>query len=990
MKNIEDIKMAKTVREEVQDQQRDDDSCEIRVTVPLPILEADPLVTKRSDEVVAKTAKTPGGQTDQFATRTGREMPPPPPVPPLPKDRSAIGWDDQTAKHAVNKTARNSPRDQSQVATRSLPSSESVAGLEEGGKYGYLGEIASGGMGRIILVKDRNLRRHVAMKLIGDDGRKTKSQSDRFLAEAQTTGQLEHPNIVPIHDLGILPDGRCFFTMKLVRGETLREVFDQLARGGRRVAKKYSQLRLLSIFQQIANGLGFAHSRGVIHRDLKPDNIMLGEFGEVLILDWGLAKLKHPQSASDSAWGEADYGDGLLNAIDSHEVAKTKIGTVAGTAGYMAPEQARGDVDRLDERTDIYALGGMLYELLTGSLPYNQANARDRVDAAAEETPIETPTARLRKTDPLAAVRIPRELAAIAMKALAPAPAERYASAQEFGDEIQRYLEGRPVLACSETTIQRAMKWARRNRAMVGATVAVVCALIIAAVSVRAFIRHSMISNYTGEAQSIVEAAGSEREAQMQRIPQVDANDPYADLTKKRAADSIDEKYTERLEKAAEYYSRVFDYDPANATARAELARIYMEMWRAAVRRNQPELMAAYARDVAAYAGADEYQSRYQNEIDGDGKLSLTAGDVKAEVFIFRFAETGRWNRLTPAPYRFNERKIDETALAEASASLRMAGDGRDGRSIYHLIFDAKYGHKLGATPLQLESMPVGSYLLVLRAPGYEDLRLPVTLARLKDLKLDVKMVRAGARPAGFTYVPSVFAKVGGPSAGAQWLNGAWKPVGAFFIQTHEVTFGEYEEYLKGLIAEGRTGEAVQRLPRDFGFTYLQIAGGQIKSHARLTQGWRKWPVRGVSWIDAQAYIAWRRRRDGVSYRLPTDLEWEVAARGTDGRRYTWGEVFWPQAARLSLGYGAMTNLQVNQAQRKGEFADESVFGVWDLTGSQAEWVADEFQGRAGERVLRGNAWALQPVGLEAAFRTSGPPDYFHATTGFRLALNAR
>jgi formylglycine-generating enzyme required for sulfatase activity len=121
-----------------------------------------------------------------------------------------------------------------------------------------------------------------------------------------------------------------------------------------------------------------------------------------------------------------------------------------------------------------------------------------------------------------------------------------------------------------------------------------------------------------------------------------------------------------------------------------------------------------------------------------------------------------------------------------------------------------------------------------------------------------------------------------------------------------------------------------------------------------------------------------------VTYRLPSELEWEVAARGTDGRRYTWGEVFWPQAVRLAQGYGG-PNIQGG-----GLVSDESVFGVWDLTGSQAEWCADEFGGRDGERALRGNAWGLQPVGLETAFRTSGRPDYFHASTGFRLATDLR
>ncbi|HET9711995.1 MAG TPA: SUMF1/EgtB/PvdO family nonheme iron enzyme, partial [Pyrinomonadaceae bacterium] len=138
------------------------------------------------------------------------------------------------------------------------------------------------------------------------------------------------------------------------------------------------------------------------------------------------------------------------------------------------------------------------------------------------------------------------------------------------------------------------------------------------------------------------------------------------------------------------------------------------------------------------------------------------------------------------------------------------------------------------------------------------------------------------------------------------------------------------------------------------------------------------------SWLDAQAYAQWRSQRDGITYRLPTDVEWEVAARGTDGRRYTWGDIFWPQAARLPQGYASGPNSKWDPRP----FTDESVFGVWDLTGSQAEWCADEFAGRVGEYVLRGNAWALQPVGLETAFRTSGAPDYFHATTGFRLAMN--
>ena len=862
-------------------------------------------------------------------------------------------------------------------------------------KYEYLGEIARGGMGRIVSVRDRSLRRKVAMKLlIAPNGKPTKHQANRFLAEAQMTGQLEHPNIVPIHDVGAYHSDKYYFTMKLVNGSTVKDVFRKLEKEDAQTNEQYSLARLLAIFQQIANGLGFAHSRGVIHRDLKPDNIMIGEFGEVLIMDWGIAKLVQPISNSLSTSGGnvgSNSFEEQFGSIDTQEKEGTVVGTIAGTLGYMSPEQARGEIDKLDARTDIFSLGAVLYEMLAGSAPYNQPYAKERLLATANEETIEPPAVRLRKTNSKRTASIPREVAAIAMKALSHKPEDRYQSAQEFFDDIQRYLEGRSVTAYPDTLVQRATKWMKRHRALVRSVTAIVLAVILAVFSVAYLIRRTMINSYTREGQRIIATAKAERDSQVIYINQANASDEaYADVNKQRALDNIDEKYTQQLAQAAGYYSRVFDYDSANVEARSDLAEIYMEMWRAAMRRDKQELMTAYAQEVARYAGSENYKTLYETEINGDGKLKLTTGNVKADVFIFRYVETGRWNRLTPVPYRFAERKTDNTALEEAAAKLRLAASGRDGNSVYYLNFDSKYGHQLGQTPLALDQMPVGSYLIVLRAQGYEDLRLPVTLPRQKDLELNVKMLKTGERPDGFSYVPSVWAKVGGPSAGTKWPSYVWKTVNPFFMQTYEVTFGEYEEFLKGLIAEGRVDEAKQHLPRDFGFNYLDIIRDEIKPYSMLTEGWRKWPVRGVSWLDAVSYAEWRGRKDGVIYRLPSELEWEVAARGADGRRYTWGEVFWPQAARLSQGYGSLSNIEADRLRHSGQFADESVFGVWDMSGSQAEWCADEFGGRKGERVLRGNAWGLQPVGLETAFRTSGPQDYFHATTGFRLAMDIR
>ena len=326
----------------------------------------------------------------------------------------------------------------------------------------------------------------------------------------------------------------------------------------------------------------------------------------------------------------------------------------------------------------------------------------------------------------------------------------------------------------------------------------------------------------------------------MQLVSQgTSTDDLYADVNKQRGLDSIDEKYSVQMGQAADFYSRVFEYDPRNKTAHTALATIYMEMWRAAQRRNKPELMSAYAQEVARNAGPNDYKALYKTEIDGDGKFKLGTGGVAAEVFIFRYVETGKWNRLTPVPYRFAERKIDDIALAEATSKLRQGIDGHDGSSTYFLNLDSNYGHHLGHTPLNLDQMPVGSYLFVLRAPGFEDLHLPVTIPRQKDLTLNVKLLKQGERPAGFSYVPSVWAKVGGPAAGSRWPNYAWKSVDPFFIQTYEVTFGEYEEFLKSLIAGDRLTEARKHLPQDFGFYYLNIAGKQLNAHSSLTEGWR-------------------------------------------------------------------------------------------------------------------------------------------------------
>ena len=229
-------------------------------------------------------------------------------------------------------------------------------------RYQLVGELARGGMGAIFQGRDLDLGRDLAVKVIREEHRDHPEMVRRFVEEAQIGGQLQHPGIVPVHELGRLPDGRLFIAMKLVRGRTLAALL--AARRG----PDEDRMRFLAIFEQVCQTMAYAHARGVIHRDLKPSNIMVGSFGEVQVMDWGLAKVLDQGGVADEETG--DPARATTSAVwtlrSRSEAMESRPGSVLGTPSYMAPEQARGELDTLDERADVFALGSILCEILTG------------------------------------------------------------------------------------------------------------------------------------------------------------------------------------------------------------------------------------------------------------------------------------------------------------------------------------------------------------------------------------------------------------------------------------------------------------------------------------------------------------------------------------------------------------------------------------------------------------------------------------------------
>lgn len=306
--------------------------------------------------------------------------------------------------------------------------------------------LGEGGMGEVWLHRDSRIGRQVALKTLRSE-RASRPEVARFVREARVQGQLEHPSVVPVHDLGVDEQGQPFFTMKRVRGETLAHILERLAEGDAAMGARFPRRRLLSAFARLCLAIEYAHTCGVVHRDLKPGNLMLGDFGETYVLDWGVAKLG-VGAESEGAEGPAP-GD----------LSFTSEGELLGTPLYMAPEQMRGRKSEVDARSDVYALGAILFEILTLQRLRNGTTI-GQIMAMIDRS--SRPSER--------AADVPPELDELCARALCPDRKQRLASAQELADGIERYLEGDRDAAARQEQAKKLLQEAREGLARPGQT----------------------------------------------------------------------------------------------------------------------------------------------------------------------------------------------------------------------------------------------------------------------------------------------------------------------------------------------------------------------------------------------------------------------------------------------------------------------------------------------------------------------------------------
>jgi serine/threonine protein kinase/formylglycine-generating enzyme required for sulfatase activity len=723
-----------------------------------------------------------------------------------------------------------------------------------------IGELlGAGGVGLVTSALDRTIGRTVAVKTLRQ-GKGSPLVTRRFIEEAHVTAKLEHPNVVPVYDMGWLPDGQPYYTMRVVKKRSLRDVLKQAD-----LKAQWPLVRLLGAFLQVSRALAYAHARGILHNDIKPENILLGDFGEVYVADWGLAR---------------PMADAALDAVPRAEAdAPRASGTssqASGTPGYIAPEVLRRE-PHIDQRADLFALGVVLYELLTGAHPFDTGGgAGPMLVATLDRTPN-----RPRDVTP----SCPLLLEDLCLQMLAKGRDERPWSADQVAAEVEAFLEG--------------AKERERRRA----EAVTLCE--------RASEPVSRFRHLETDRQRMSDLART-------ALKQVKG---WEQVERKRSGWALEDRAAEAeresgraLAEAVELYTKALGYDAECSDAHRGLAELYWSRARQAEADRSPAAQVYYEALVT-----DHDQGRYAALLRADARLSLATHPQGANVVVHRYAERDRI--LVPTDERY-----------------------------------------LGRTPLQELRLDPGSYLLVLRAPGYRDVRYPIFLARGAHHEAEVNLYTHEEVGEDFVYVPGGVAILGGDPEAYEPLARQELRVGDFAIARFPVTMRDYCAFLDGLqradpaLADKRAPHDLQRSAfaarrREDGRWEPDpmIIEGEARKAFPMSEG-HDWnvPAHLVDWFDAVAYCRWRRAPEGVELRLPTEVEWEKASRGTDGRFYPWGDRFDPTFClmRESRPYPP-------QPEPVGTFAtDESPSGVRDMAGGMREWVGDIFGERTAAELL--------------------------------------
>ncbi len=779
-------------------------------------------------------------------------------------------------------------------------------------RYVILGPIGRGGMGEVLRVHDQRLDTNLAMKILAARLADSDRAQERFLHEVRITAQLRHPGIVSVHDRGVLDDGRPWFTMTEVRGRTLQEVIDEAhaTPGGGTLRS------LIDVIRRAAEAMAYAHKHGVIHRDIKPSNVMVGEFGEVFVMDWGLAR-----RLSSMPDGPSDV------TLDEDRSLSTRYGDVIGTPSYMPIEQAQGETDTLDCTADVYSLGAVLYAALSGKATYSGGNTLSVMSSLLEGPP--PPLARRLNPE----LPVPNDLITTCERAMKRNPAERFESASGLVRALTDWLDGAARLEEAQVAVNRA-------------------------------------ANMRPEIDALSDRAHQLTTDANELLAQVKPNDP---VSRKRTAWMLLDQADDLLTQAA--------FQEA----------IWLQTVRSALNR------------VADFAPAHQILGEhYKGRLIEAESLGRRADAAKLETLLrghnlgehTAFLDGRAWVSLQTNP-----------SGATASLYRFVARDRRQ---------ELQFVRELGPTPLRQVELTHGSYVIRIEHPGHDSVLYPIRVGRLEHwdgirpglvAAQAIPLPPAGALKPDEVYVPAGWCSVGGDPDAIDGLKPQQVWVDAFILDRRPVSIGEYLQFLNDLAriqgVEAARAHAPKAHEADMGRSLVaqsdgRFAAGVAHDGVRLKE---EWPVELVGWRDARAFATWRSTRSDRTWDLPSELAWEKAARGVDGRPFPWGAHFDATWANMVEHY------DIPRRTAPAEHPlDCSPYGVLGMGGGVRDWCLDVWRADGPAvhdrvlartpadaespdfRVVRGGSWQTVRGGVRAAARFAGLPDQRFTGHGFRLA----
>ncbi len=836
-----------------------------------------------------------------------------------------------------------------------------LAGRESAfGRYTLEGEVAHGGQGAILRVWDDDLHRHLAMKVILGDARPAATGDtptvdqrtlSRFLEEAQVTGQLDHPGIVPVHELGLDAEGRIYFTMKLVKGEDLRGVFAKVHRG----EDGWTRAGVLGLLLKVCEAMSYAHDKGVIHRDLKPGNVMVGRYGEAYVMDWGIARVLGQEDDKDIRIRTPAASTSIVRSDRRHEAGQTPDsplitmdGDVVGTPSYMSPEQAAGNLDAIGPKTDVYAVGAMLYHLLGGTPPYvtpgapiNNYALWSRVQEGPPK-PITDLT-----TD------APAELVAICEKAMARDPGDRYEDMSELASDLRALLEQRVVSAYRTGALPELRKWVLRNKPLASSLMAVFVLLLVGGLT------FAWLADHRRTLSDNLEAALEEKTEALAiaRTAQADAEENWDAVLQLSAASRLENLRRDADDLWPVARERITDYDVWLEQAESLVSELDGHRHRLESLRQEHARISG--RDEAAPSIQPE-SLRRQWQLSPDDlewwmtRLSALISDIEA----FSDPETGLISGLSAESGWGMQRRRDtagtvdrltitgEEARRRWDESITSIGDpeqcpeyaglsltpqfgllpiGRDPESRLWEFWHAMSGEEPTRTSNGRLSINADTGIVLVLIPGGPFFQ-----------------GAQGEDPSGPNYDPDSFLD-GFPMAEGPVHEVTLSP---YFISKYEVTQRQWQ-FL------------TDRNPSSF-------AAGQTHGPTKVTL---LHPVTDVTWQRANQVLKW------VGLTLPSESQWERAARGGTSSPFWWGDDSSPLTIPSVANIGDQSALQhgVIPVLRNDTEVDDgwpihspvgamrpNPFGLHDVTGNVWEWCLDAYT-----RDYYASSPSIDPVNLE-------------------------